>query len=72
MPDARGSTVSVGIAAQAKVAPDALPAGECLKDCLARVLPWWYDSAVPDLEAGEVVLVAAHGNSLRALEMQPG
>jgi 2,3-bisphosphoglycerate-dependent phosphoglycerate mutase len=51
----------------ARVAPDALPAGECLKDCLERVLPWWYDLAVPDLAAGEVVLVAAHGNSLRAL-----
>jgi 2,3-bisphosphoglycerate-dependent phosphoglycerate mutase len=51
----------------AKLAPDALPAAECLADCLARVLPWWHDSAVPDLRAGEVVLVAAHGNSLRAL-----
>ena len=34
---------------------------------MARVLPWYYDQIVPDLAAGEVVLVAAHGNSLRAL-----
>jgi 2,3-bisphosphoglycerate-dependent phosphoglycerate mutase len=32
-----------------------------------RLLPYWYDAIVPDLQAGEVVLVAAHGNSLRAL-----
>ena len=46
---------------------DALPASECLKDVLVRVLPYWYDAIVPDLLAGQVVLVAAHGNSLRAL-----
>jgi 2,3-bisphosphoglycerate-dependent phosphoglycerate mutase len=46
---------------------DALPRSECLKDVLVRMLPWWYDAIVPDLRAGGVVLVAAHGNSLRAL-----
>ena len=34
---------------------------------MARVLPWWFDSAVPQLRAGKTVLVVAHGNSLRAL-----
>lgn len=49
------------------IAPDALPASECLKDVVARVLPWWHDTAVPQLRAGQTVLVVAHGNSLRAL-----
>ena len=44
-----------------------LPATECLKDVVARVLPYWYDAIVPELRAGLVVLVVAHGNSLRAL-----
>jgi 2,3-bisphosphoglycerate-dependent phosphoglycerate mutase len=48
-------------------APDALPAAECLKDVVARVLPWWHDAVVPQLRAGLSVLVVAHGNSLRAL-----
>jgi 2,3-bisphosphoglycerate-dependent phosphoglycerate mutase len=49
------------------LAPDVLPASECLKDVLERMLPYWYDAIVPDLRAGAVVLVSAHGNSLRAL-----
>lgn len=44
-----------------------LPATECLKDVVARMLPYWDSDVVPDLRAGKVVLVAAHGNSLRAL-----
>ena len=40
---------------------------ECLADVVARMLPYWYDAIVPDLRAGRTVLVAAHGNSLRAL-----
>ena len=44
-----------------------LPATECLKDVVARVLPYWYDAIVPHLRVGLTVLVAAHGNSLRAL-----
>ena len=47
--------------------PELLPRTECLKDVLDRFLPYWYDSIVPDLAAGRTVLVAAHGNSLRAL-----
>jgi 2,3-bisphosphoglycerate-dependent phosphoglycerate mutase len=51
----------------ASLAPDVVPATECLKDVVVRMLPYWYDAIVPDLRAGRVVLVAAHGNSLRAL-----
>ncbi len=51
----------------ADLAPDVLPATECLKDVVARVLPYWYDEIVPGLRAGHTVLVVAHGNSLRAL-----
>ena len=48
--------------------PDELvPRTECLKDVVDRMLPYWYDAIVPDLRAGRTVLVAAHGNSLRAL-----
>ena len=46
---------------------DVLPATECLKDVVARVLPYWYDTIAPQLMAGLNVLVTAHGNSLRAL-----
>ena len=46
---------------------DVLPRAECLEDVLERMLPWWYDAIVPDLRTGATVLVAAHGNSLRAL-----
>jgi len=49
------------------LAPDVLPKTECLADVVVRLLPYWYDAIVPDLRAHEVVLVAAHGNSLRAL-----
>jgi 2,3-bisphosphoglycerate-dependent phosphoglycerate mutase len=51
----------------ADLPPDVLPASECLKDVVERMLPWWFDAIVPDLRAGATVLVAAHGNSLRAL-----
>ncbi|MGH3874935.1 MAG: phosphoglyceromutase [Pseudonocardiaceae bacterium] len=44
-----------------------VPRTECLADVVARMLPYWRSSIVPDLAAGRVVLVAAHGNSLRAL-----
>lgn len=46
---------------------DDLPRTECLKDVIGRFLPYWESAIVPDLQAGETVLVAAHGNSLRAL-----
>ncbi len=43
------------------------PTSECLKDTVARVVPFWYEEVVPQLRAGKRVLVSAHGNSLRAL-----
>jgi 2,3-bisphosphoglycerate-dependent phosphoglycerate mutase len=51
------------------LARDLVPRTECLADVVDRMLPYWYDAVVPDLRAGETVLVAAHGNSLRALVM---
>ncbi|CAN5719755.1 phosphoglyceromutase [soil metagenome] len=51
----------------AAVPPDALPASECLADVVARMLPYWFAAIVADLAVGRRVLVAAHGNSLRAL-----
>jgi len=47
--------------------PELRPRTECLKDVMARMLPYWYDAVVPDLDRGLTVLIAAHGNSLRAL-----
>ena len=51
----------------ADLPPELRPRTECLADVVARLLPYWYDAIVPDLRAGWTVLVAAHGNSLRAL-----
>jgi 2,3-bisphosphoglycerate-dependent phosphoglycerate mutase len=44
-----------------------MPLTECLKDVIERMLPYWESAIVPDLQAGHTVVVAAHGNSLRAL-----
>ncbi len=44
-----------------------MPRTECLKDVIVRFLPYWESDIVPDLRSGQTVLVAAHGNSLRAL-----
>jgi len=49
------------------LAPAQVPLGECLKDTVERVLPYWNERIVPAIRAGQRVLVAAHGNSLRAL-----
>jgi len=51
----------------ADLPPEIVPDTECLADVVARMLPYWYDAIVPDLATDRVVLVAAHGNSLRAL-----
>ena len=56
-----------GDARYADLPPEIVPHTECLADVLARALPYWYDVIVPDLRRGRTVLVAAHGNSLRAL-----
>jgi 2,3-bisphosphoglycerate-dependent phosphoglycerate mutase len=57
----------VGDPRYAALAPEIVPRTECLKDVVDRLLPYWYDAIVPDLRAGLTVLVAAHGNSLRAM-----
>jgi 2,3-bisphosphoglycerate-dependent phosphoglycerate mutase len=50
-----------------RYAGEPIPRTECLKDVLERALPYWNAEIVPDLRAGKTVLVAAHGNSLRAI-----
>jgi 2,3-bisphosphoglycerate-dependent phosphoglycerate mutase len=49
------------------LSPSELPVTECLKDTVARFLPYWHQVIVPALEADKKVIIAAHGNSLRAL-----
>jgi 2,3-bisphosphoglycerate-dependent phosphoglycerate mutase len=49
------------------LAPDEIPAGECLADTVSRVLPYWNGTIVPEIKAGGHIIIAAHGNSLRAL-----
>ena len=49
------------------LAANQLPLTECLKDTVARVLPYWNQTIAPDIRAGKRVLIAAHGNSIRAL-----
>jgi 2,3-bisphosphoglycerate-dependent phosphoglycerate mutase len=44
-----------------------LPLTECLKDTVARFLPYWHDEIAPTIKSGKQVIIAAHGNSLRAL-----
>jgi len=51
----------------ALLTPDQLPLTEALKNTVERFLPYWHDAIVPDVRAGRRVIVAAHGNSLRAL-----
>ncbi len=51
----------------AKLAADQIPLTECLKDTVERVLPLWNESMAPALKAGKRIVVAAHGNSIRAL-----
>jgi len=47
--------------------PEELPLTECLKDTVARFLPYWKNTIVPSVKAGKRVLIVAHGNSIRAL-----
>ena len=49
------------------LAPDDLPASECLKDTVDRFLPYWHNIIKPNIDSGKRVLIVAHGNSLRAL-----
>ncbi len=47
--------------------PDEIPLTECLKDTVARFLPYWHETIAPVVKSGKRVIIAAHGNSLRAL-----
>src|SRR5206468_2841669 len=49
------------------LSPSELPLTECLKDTVARFLPYWHQAIVPTIRSGKTVIIAAHGNSLRAL-----
>src|SRR6266568_8873179 len=49
------------------LSPQELPLTECLKDTVARFLPLWHETIAPAIQSGERVIIAAHGNSLRAL-----
>ena len=49
------------------VAKSDLPLTECLKDTVARFLPYWYETIIPAVKSGKKVIIAAHGNSLRSL-----
>jgi len=51
----------------AKLRPEDIPLTECLKDTVARVLPFWNDSIAPAIKSGKRIVIAAHGNSIRAL-----
>lgn len=51
----------------AALKPEEIPATECLKDTIERFLPYWHESIAPRLKAGERMIIAAHGNSLRGL-----
>jgi 2,3-bisphosphoglycerate-dependent phosphoglycerate mutase len=49
------------------LSPSEIPLTECLKDTVARFLPYWHQTIVPAIKSGKKVIIAAHGNSLRAL-----
>jgi 2,3-bisphosphoglycerate-dependent phosphoglycerate mutase len=66
-PMAREANESVADPRYAALDPALIPDTECLKDTVARVLPYWHDTLAPAIRAGQRVVVAAHGNSLRAL-----
>jgi 2,3-bisphosphoglycerate-dependent phosphoglycerate mutase len=51
----------------AKLKPEQIPLTECLKDTVERVMPFWNESIAPGLLAGKRIVIAAHGNSIRAL-----
>ena len=67
-PIAADNPYNPNLDAQYRSIPDELlPASECLSDVVDRMLPYWFDSIIPDLRQYGTVLVVAHGNSLRAL-----
>jgi 2,3-bisphosphoglycerate-dependent phosphoglycerate mutase len=62
--DPRGQRQDLRYAA---LAPEQIPLTECLKDTVARVLPFWNERVLPSLRSGQRIVIAAHGNSLRGL-----
>jgi 2,3-bisphosphoglycerate-dependent phosphoglycerate mutase len=66
-PMARGANESVHDPRYAGLRPEQIPDTECLKDTVARVLPYWHEVLAPALRSGQRVLLVAHGNSIRAL-----
>jgi 2,3-bisphosphoglycerate-dependent phosphoglycerate mutase len=58
---------SFDVSADPRYVPGVVPRTECLADVVVRMLPYWFDAIAPQLLGGKVVLVAAHGNSIRAL-----
>ena len=59
--------VEIGDPRYADLKPGEYPLTECLKDTVDRFLPYWHDTIAPQIKAGQRVVIAAHGNSLRAL-----
>jgi 2,3-bisphosphoglycerate-dependent phosphoglycerate mutase len=51
----------------ASLDPKDIPLAECLKDTVARVLPYWHETIAPAVKSGQQLIVTAHGNSMRAL-----
>ncbi len=66
-PPPLGPTSPFQVTTDPRYVPGVVPSTECLADVVVRMVPYWFDAIAPDLLAGKVVLVAAHGNSLRAL-----
>jgi 2,3-bisphosphoglycerate-dependent phosphoglycerate mutase len=64
---AKFGDAQVKIPRYADIEPGAFPKTECLKDTVSRFLPYWHDTIAPTVQSGKRVLIAAHGNSLRAL-----
>jgi len=59
--------LEIGNPRYADIAPEEFPRTECLKDTVNRFLPYWFETIAPTVRSGKSVIIAAHGNSLRAL-----
>ncbi len=66
-PPPTGPGQPLDVSADPRYVPGVVPRTECLADVVVRMVPYWFDAIAPHLLGGKVVLVAAHGNSLRAL-----
>lgn len=59
--------LEIGDPRYADLPPEAIPRTECLKDTVARFLPYWHETIAPTIRSGQRVIIVAHGNSMRAL-----